>query len=82
MEYPKKIWIVTRLDEDEPIVTPFDNQEAAEKCKEYFEDVTRVKVIIDESEIFTSFEVFAPATKEGAFKVLELVDIKSIKSRR
>ena len=47
-----KIWIATYwTTEIEPVVTPFDNQEAAETCARYYER-QGYKVCIDECDLF------------------------------
>lgn len=33
------VWIVTYVDDNEPTVIPFDNQEAANKCYEWLKDL-------------------------------------------
>ena len=48
----RKVWITTYWTKEiEPVVTPFDNQEAAETCARYYEK-RGYKVCIDECNIF------------------------------
>ena len=51
------VWIVTYWDKgDEPVVTPFDNQEAATKCYEYFKTI-HDGCCLDECTIFHKFNI-------------------------
>lgn len=53
----KYVYIVTYWLEKlgyEPVVNPFDNEEAAKKCYEYFKR-HNFKVCLDKAKIFSSF---------------------------
>lgn len=66
-----KIWITTYwTTEIEPVVTPFDNQEAAESCAKYYKR-QGYKVCIDECDIFHK----CTDTESDAFtKLMESLD--------
>lgn len=52
-----KIWIISYYDVgDDPVVTPFDNKDAATKCYEHFIG-EHDRVNIDECEVYSSFIV-------------------------
>lgn len=49
------IWIVTYWDFDqEPVMTPFNNRENAEKCWAYFKEI-HDECYLDECEVFSTF---------------------------
>lgn len=51
----KMVWIVTYWDFDqEPVVTPFNNRENAEKCWAYFKEI-HDGCCLDECEVFSKF---------------------------
>lgn len=56
MDSDHKIYVVTYLDDGEPVVTLFDNQEAANKCYQYLKNYYTV-CCVDECEVCSSFVV-------------------------
>lgn len=52
-----KVWIVTYWDDnEEPVVTPFDNPESAQRCCNYFKK-EHDGCCVDECEVYGSFIV-------------------------
>ncbi len=52
------IWVITYLDENnEPVVTVFDNPLAADACYKYFYKKYRNNAWIDKCEVYGSFMV-------------------------
>jgi len=51
------VWIVTYWDNgDEPVVSPFNNEDAARKCYEYFK-TCHDGCCIDKCDIFSNFSL-------------------------
>lgn len=57
------VYVVTRYEDDmyskEPIVTVFDNEEAARKCFEYFKKLDTKIVCLDKCPIYKTFTVIS-----------------------
>lgn len=49
-----KIYVVTYWDDDEPVVTLFDNREAANKCYQYLKNY-HTGCCVDECEVYSLF---------------------------
>lgn len=51
-----EMFVVTKYSKEiEPIVTIFNNEEAANRCAEYFKKHQRFKVCIDKCPVYTTF---------------------------
>ena len=50
------MWVVTYCDDGDPVVTCFNNYEAAQKCFEYYRDRHEF-CCLDECDLYSSFNV-------------------------
>lgn len=58
------VWTVTYWTEDlnkEPTISVFDNEEAAQKCYEFFRKEYKGQVCIDCAPLYTQFLVYGPS---------------------
>ena len=51
------IWIVSYIENNRPVVTPFDNASAALACYECFRQMKYQSVELDECQVFSRFVV-------------------------